>query len=253
VNAAPALIFSWSSPRPRARALIVFVIASVIVHAFGFYIFQIVYPPTVTLIPPPARITLITGDDPESVSLLRWIEAEDPALTTTTQRPPDSKTYSEPVLEHQPSYAGHQPQLRRLPETPPDFRVPSSMPIGIPPLPRPQPPAAVLQNQTIAQFSEAANQLGDPVFPSFAFHGMREDAPANARFHVAIRDGIVRYCFLVESSGDAVLDDQARRFLLLTRFPNAPLSSDIIWTAATVLWGNDIARTNPSPSIGASP
>ncbi|PYK52303.1 MAG: hypothetical protein DME47_09105 [Verrucomicrobia bacterium] len=39
------LVFSWDPPRKRRRALIVFLILSVTLHALCFYIFQIVYPP----------------------------------------------------------------------------------------------------------------------------------------------------------------------------------------------------------------
>src|SRR6266436_5630300 len=67
------------------------------------------------LMPPPARVTLISPDDPESLALLRWVEAEDPALTTTTQRLPEAKSLVLPPIQHRPSYASHQPKLKALP------------------------------------------------------------------------------------------------------------------------------------------
>src|SRR5947209_11244316 len=122
------LIFSWAPPRHRAYALIVFLIASITLHAACFYIFQIVYPPTVALLPAPARVSLISPDDSESIAFLRWVEAEDPALATTTQRPPGNKAIDLPKLQHIPSYATHEPKLKGLQPTTPDLSIPTSPP-----------------------------------------------------------------------------------------------------------------------------
>src|SRR5437868_14473791 len=124
------LIFSWAPPRRRAPALIVFLIASIILHAACFYVFQIVYPPTVALLPAPARVSLISPDDSESIAFLRWVEAEDPALATTTQRPPGNKAIDLPKPQHIPSYATHEPKLKGLPPTTPDRSIPNSAAIG---------------------------------------------------------------------------------------------------------------------------
>jgi hypothetical protein len=61
-SAAEPLIFSWDSPQGRKITIAIFLALSVVGHALCFYIFQIVYPPTVALLPPPARLTLITPD-----------------------------------------------------------------------------------------------------------------------------------------------------------------------------------------------
>jgi hypothetical protein len=88
--------------------------------------------------------------------------------------------------------------------------------------------------------------------PDFAFHASRADAPANARFRIAIDPaGAIRFCFMMESSGDGVLDEQARNFLQLCRVSaaqNQEPSSGLLWGVATILWGNDItppAANNP--------
>ena len=54
-------------------------------HALCFYAFQIIYPPAVALLPPPGRVTVIAPNTQEERVLLRWLEAEDPALASTTQ------------------------------------------------------------------------------------------------------------------------------------------------------------------------
>lgn len=253
-----SLIFSWAPPRRRARALIVFLIASIILHAACFYVFQIVYPPTVALLPAPARVSLISPDDSESIAFLRWVEAEDPALATTTQRPPGNKAIDLPKLQHIPSYATHQPKLKGLPPTTPDLSIPSSAAIGPVRIPMLSPAAIAppVAHKTSVQFSESADALGVPAVPGFTFQASRIDAPANARFRVAIdASGAMRFCFLIESSGDPALDEQGRRFLQFCRFaPNENVPSDeraLVWSVATILWGNDItppSLSTPAPS-----
>jgi hypothetical protein len=254
------LVFSWAPPRKRRRTLIVFLILSLLLHALCFYIFQIVYPPTVALMPPPARVTLISPDDPESLALLRWAEAEDPALTTTTQRLPETKSFVLPPVQHRPSYASHQPKLKTLPPLLPDLSIPSSAATGPVRLPRMKANASAPgpTRKTTANFADLSPALGEPVFADFKFRLTRPDAPANARFRVAIdQRGAIRFCFLIESSGDPALDEQARNFLQLCRLKtqgDSPMTNGtaLFWTTATILWGNDLAPSS-SPSANSSP
>src|SRR5437588_147053 len=169
---------------------------------------QIVYPPTVALLPAPARVSLISPDDSESIAFLRWVEAEDPALATTTQRPPGNKAIDLPKLQHIPSYATHEPKLKGLPPTTPDLSIPTSAAIGpvrIPILSTAAlaPPVA---HKTSVQFSESTDALGVPAVPGVTFQASRIDAPANARFRVAVDAGAaIRSCFLIETSGGPAL------------------------------------------------
>jgi len=82
--AAEPLLFSWDSPRRRRTMLAAFLVLSLVAHALCFYVFQIVYPTPVALLPPPARVTFIAPDSEEGRTLLRWIDAEDPAVAFTT-------------------------------------------------------------------------------------------------------------------------------------------------------------------------
>jgi hypothetical protein len=88
MNAASDLVFGWEKPGSGKWTLTGFLFASLAVHAFGFYLFQIVYPPAVALLPPPGRVSLIAPNSDEERQLLRWIEAEDPALASTGGPPP---------------------------------------------------------------------------------------------------------------------------------------------------------------------
>src|SRR5213082_4331670 len=124
------LLFSWEPPRRRRAAITAFVALSLIAHALCFYIFQIVYPTTVSLLPPPARVSVISSDSEEGRTLLRWIDAEDPALAFTTQRPPEARLRALPKVEHIPSYLAVELALKQVPLPVVDLSIPSSQPPG---------------------------------------------------------------------------------------------------------------------------
>ncbi len=250
-------IFDWSTPRPRRISLLSFLGASTALHALCFYIFQIIYPPTVSLLPPPARINLITADSEQGRLLLRWIEAEDPALSSTTQRPPDPAASLLPAPAHLPSYLNYHAALKQIPAYEPDLRVPSSQPPGPVPLPRATTPVPAAVVATRLKFAAEVAPLGAPEVPAFAFSATSQEPPAPADFRVAIdARGAVRNCFLERSSGDPALDEQARRYLLLCRFhepSNAPASDHFVWTTAVFEWGSDIVLPAAAPTTSRTP
>ncbi|MFL6528811.1 MAG: hypothetical protein ACJ8IQ_12005 [Chthoniobacterales bacterium] len=238
-----ALIFRWAPPRPRKRAIVSFLIASITLHAAAFYIFQVIYPAPVALLPAPARVTVISPVTEEGRVLLRWIEAEDPALGSMTLRPPGVKTFQPPKIAHVPSFTTYEPKLRDLPAYVPDLRAPDPLP----PQPVPQPRSAALQplppSKTTVTFSRETEALGELQTPQMQFTRSIKDSPQAAEFRVAISNsGEVRYAFLQTSSGDTALDEQARRFLANCRFTGASDSvNDLIWTTAAIVWGSDVA------------
>jgi hypothetical protein len=251
------LVFDWSAPRRRNAAVAGFLAASLIVHAAGLYIFQIVYPPTIALLPPPARVNLITSNSEEGRTLLRWIEAEDPAIASTTRRPPDTKVYALPKLQHVPSYFATEPALKELPPLAVDLRVPSSQPPG--PVTVIQRPANVPTRPapTTVVFSKELESLGPPTFASPSFKASTSEPPQSVRFRIAVGGrGEILYSFPINSSGDPALDEQARNYLALGRFSARHILSpaeesttnhqSLVWGIATVEWGNDIARLQPT-------
>lgn len=122
------LLFNWEPPRRRKAAITAFLLASLIAHALCFYIFQIVYPPTVSLLPPPARVSLIAPNSEEGRTVLRWVDAEDPALAFVTQRPPEARLHALPKVRHIPYYLAREPVLKEVPPLVTDLRMPSSQP-----------------------------------------------------------------------------------------------------------------------------
>jgi len=254
MNMANDLVFGWERPGRGKWTLSGFLLGSLAVHAFGFYLFQIVYPPAVALLPPPGRISLIAPNSDESRQILRWIEAEDPALASTTLPAPNAKGLVMPTIQHAPSYLGRQPTLKDLPPAPAAIRIPSARP------PAPvEKPAATTQLvtrpvATVIRFSPQFVSLISPQTPELKFIASTREALEPARFMIAVNDkGEVRHCFLQSSSGDAALDEQARKYIAASRVPavrNLPdfAPGSLTWGNATVDWGNDIATTATSPA-----
>src|SRR5262249_16630283 len=125
---AEPLLFNWDSPRQQKTVLAIFLGLSLVAHALCFYAFQIVYPTPVALLPPPGHVIFIAPESEEGRALLRWIDAEDPALAFTTHSPPGAKLGALPNAEHVPSYSALNPILKEIPALQPDLRIPSSRP-----------------------------------------------------------------------------------------------------------------------------
>jgi hypothetical protein len=248
------LLFNWGPPRRRSRALIAFLIASLFAHAAGFYLFQVVYPPTVSLTPAPQRVNLINPNTERGATLLQWIDAEDPALVSTTRKPSDARRYLLGKIQHVPSYFATEPSLKEAPPLDADLRVPSVQP------PAPVPAAARARMTptgaapTKVTFSNEFERLGQPKFVPAHFKTSTHESPQNAQFRIAVdSQGAVRYCFILNSSGDAALDEQARAYLALCRFSerSTSTSESVVWGVATIEWGNDLAPLNSKTKSSA--
>jgi len=257
--AAEPLLFSWDFPRRRKTILAVFLVLSLMAHALCFYIFQIVYPTPVALLPPPGRVTFIASDSEEGRSLLRWIDAEDPAVAFTTQTAPEAKLGALPKTEHLPSYSAVKPILKELPPLKPDLRIPTSQPPG-----RVHSAARTMASakgipRTYLSFSKELDEFGSPTVPQTGFAMSTEETPATLRFRVAVNDlGEIRYCFPINSSGDPALDEQARLQVVRSRF--SPIrqtgtkpASSLVWGVATIQWGSDVARPQQAPASTVTP
>lgn len=253
------LLFNWDSPRIQKVALLAFLALSLLAHAVCFYIFQVVYPPTVTLLPPPARVALITPASEEGRTLLRWIDAEDPAVAFTTHRPPEARLRILPKLEHVPSYHAIEPALKELPPFEVDSRAPDSQPPGAVPFMRQQSAPAAGTIPTSVAFSRELDDLGVATLPPLKFVASTGGAPEAIRFRVAVsRLGEIRYCFPMNSSGDPELDEQARLYLAHCRFSkraagDGKSEAPLTWGIATIEWGSDVMRPNASQPSSAKP
>jgi hypothetical protein len=258
-SAAEPLVFSWDSPRREKLAITIFLALSLVAHALCFYIFQIVYPPTVALLPPPARVTLITPASEEGRTLLRWIDSEDPALAFTTRRPPDARLHALPKADHVPSYSTLEPTLKDIPPLERDLRIPSCHAPGAVRLVRQKTARAMGVFTTSITFSKELGVFGAPTLAGANFAASNEETPRSIRFRVGVnRLGEIRYCFPVNSSGDPALDEQARLYVARCRFAKGTVNlgktdSFLSWGIATIEWGNDIARPQPQSAASVTP
>jgi hypothetical protein len=251
------LIFGWEQPGKDKWTIAGFLLASLAVHALGFYLFQIVYPPAVALLPPPGRVSLIAPNSDEGRVLLRWLEAEDPALASNTQVPVDGKSLVMPTIQHAPSYLARQSPLKDIPAVPRELRIPSARPPGPVERATPRSQATAKIVPTAVHFYSEFENLGAAQHPEFKFNASGHESPQAAQFRVAVDEaGEVRYCFLQTSSGDPGLDEQARKYLALCRFPQVanrrlPSPTALSWGTASVEWGNDImlpSSATPGPA-----
>jgi hypothetical protein len=188
--------------------------------------------------------------------LLRWIEAEDPALASTTQRPPGAKSSALPKPAHVPSYLTASPALKELPPYRPDLSIPSSQPPGPVPIKRKAATRETNVTPTAVMFSAETETLGPAAFPEMRFSASSTEPPETAEFYVGVSErGAVLYSLLRHSSGDPALDEQARRYLLSCRFSGRPVGQEkegLVWALATIAWGNDVIH-HSGPSQGSAP
>lgn len=244
------LLFHWERPRRRKVAIAGFLVASAALHALCFYLFQVVYPPAISLLPPPAQVSLIAPTSTEARTFLSWLEAEDPALASQTQRPADARAFQLPKVAHLPSYLAVPPKLKELPTRKISPAAPSAMPPAPVPVAAAPNPAPPVPAPTVLIFSDSLRDV-PATHPEWKFRPTLRDAPESARFRIAIDSlGAVRYSFLEQSSGDGALDEQARQALALCRFAlgeKAPPYDALTWTSATFEFGTDlIMPANPA-------
>lgn len=244
--ATSALIFNWHEPRARNLAIAGFVAASLGLHLAGFYVFQVVYPSAVSLLPAAQRVNLLTATSEQTATLLRWIDAEDPALISATRRPLRAQRYEIGNVKHTPSYFEVEPALKEPAPLAVDLALPSAQPPGPVPMRTSAsvPPAKISPTQVT--FSSDLRELGQASVGPAQFERAGNEPPQNAQFRIAVdAGGAVRYCFILNSSGDPSLDQQAREHLARTRFPRRSTanSDGLVWGIATLEWGNDVAAT----------
>jgi hypothetical protein len=253
------LLFSWDSPRHRRTMLVAFLMLSLMAHALCFYIFQIVYPTPVALLPPPARVTFIAPDSEEGRTLLRWVDAEDPAVAFTTHPAPGARLGALPKTEHLPSYSAVQPILKELPALQSDLRIPSSQPPDAVHFMTRTTASARGTPRTYISFSKELEQFGTPAVPRSGFAASNQETPETLRFRVAVNDlGEIRYCFPINSSGDAAVDEQARLQVVRTRFSptrqnDTKATSSLVWGTASVQWGSDVESSQRRSAANLKP
>jgi hypothetical protein len=243
----PGLTFDWRSESGFPFILFWCVTISLLAHAATFFLFQIVYPQHVTIPQPAPHVSLLTPSSPENIALLRWIEAEDPALIA------NDNSVSPPALA----------EVRYLPS----FATPHTAPLGAPVEKTPVvrfPPAIdrlSAEARTVAP-TLAAPSLGAVTVVRFAdgldARALASSAPLKFPEHTAApvhpttlligvnAAGEVRCFFLQQSSGDQALDEIAADYLRRIAF--APAGAEMMWGHASFAWGADAYGAKKTPA-----
>ncbi len=240
------LTFEWPLRGKISPYLPTFFFLSLLLHAFGFYVFQVVYPTHVSIAPPPAVVSFLTPNTPENIALLQWVIAEDPAVVAAPHEVLPTHLLE---LPYKPSFAEAR-SVPRLPATAPEaINFPAAQDVlaliggalkrerfSAPPLPAPA--SEVRFSGDLAPRAPAA---GEPL-------RLAAKSSANlepARFLAAITPGgEVRFVFLQQSSGDKALDEAAEAHLVRVKFK--PAEGGLIWGMVAFFWGGDAYQTATS-------
>lgn len=217
-----------------------FIALSLAAHAFAFILFQVVYPQRVTIPPPGRQVALLNPGTPEEDAILRWVDAEDPALAASSAVAAPPALFEVP---YRPSFAVSRTAPRLMPEAPPKAE-PAPSPIILPLLPRaaspePAPPKAAPPSPTTTAFS---GSLGHRQFRPAGEIGYRSAAPLEpAAFLVAVAgSGEIRHVFRQRSSGDPAADSAAADYLAAGAFGPDEKAAPLTWSVATITWGAEI-------------
>jgi hypothetical protein len=241
---APGLLPTYRES-PVSWLLLGFIGLSIVVHGFAFLVFQVVYPQRVTIPPPRMQVALLTPTSPENEAILRWVAAEDPALSTAGSVATPPRLYEVPF---KPSFATLRTPPRTMPVTAePPVAPPSpiTLPLLTPPGETAAPPAESAPAPSTATFSSPLAQR--PFTPAGPLTARATTPLQPALFLIAVSEtGEIRQLFRQRSSGDPAADDAAADFLTGGRFAAAP-ERPLTWATATVTFGRDLYVTAPAP------
>jgi hypothetical protein len=121
------LLFRWAKGRRFSFLAAGLLLFSFFAHAAAFFVFTVVYPARVTIPTPAPQVTVLSPSNPDHQALLRWIEAEDPALVANTASILPPKLLQ---VEYRPSYQ----TIRTLPQSGPEPKATLQFPPAYAPL-----------------------------------------------------------------------------------------------------------------------
>jgi hypothetical protein len=244
----PQTSFFWPARRKSSWRLAGLIFLMLFAHSAAFFLFQAATPtvnPPPRTAPPVQLLTPYAQDghrSAENESLLRWIEAEDPALIA---RVPNVAMPDPIEVPYRASFIAKRTPPLRVPPEPPTVQFPpardalsliqSGMParqISHEPLP-PRP--------TEVSFStKLAGRLETP--PVFKPKGRTAQLVQVSHFLLGVTaEGETRFVFpqKPESGSVPALEAEAAAFLAGLHFKPDP-STPILWESANIQWGDDI-------------
>ncbi len=264
-----ALLFGAERTTRSKWRLGLLIFGSLLAHAATFYILQVAYTPTGSLLPPPARVVLVPLNQPENASLARWLALADPTLATQSPLPDAASVVDALGFHYVPSYEAMPPAFKPL-----DMVGPTG---GVAAPPRPLPPGPVAMNASPATrpgapaedkrgsfsaptrvlFSGGIEGYAPETLPPIRFFGSAGSKPLEpTTYLVGLRpEGGTPYLFPVRqapASSASANADEADEFGrdYLARLPFRPVprtDGGAQWGRATFYWGEDTRRQSISP------
>ena len=245
---APVSGLTFSTPHDSGFPYVLFfcVLGSLLAHAGTFFLFQVVYPQRVTIPQPAPHVSLLTPSSPENIALLRWIEAEDPALVANDNpiAPPGLAE-----VRYRPSFtSGRTAPLGAPVEKAPAVRFPPASdrlsPTETTRVAAHAPPGIRAQPTSIVYFGALAGRSLSKNPPVSSTYRATDPAePATLLIGVNAQ-GEVRFTLLQQSSGNPGLDELAVSHLQNVTF--AAAEAPISWGFATFSWGGDVYASAPN-------
>ena len=252
-----ALIFHKQERADSRWRLALMLLLSLLAHAASFYVLQVSYTPTGSLLPPPAQVLLVPPDSAENDSLEHWIDMADPSLMTQPRPLPAEQVLGTIGFHYVPSYATVLQVFKPLPprepaKAPPQTRPPGPVPAGLlPPLgpagetaasQRGRPPAPSRTRLVLTGGLDALLPHDLPPVPAPA--NLSQKPLERTIFLVGVPPGGgSAWIFQQASSGEATesgADADARDYLARLQFKApADASAPAIWGFATFYWGRD--------------
>jgi hypothetical protein len=229
--------FHWEVLRRFPVVLPGFILLSLFAHVAAFFVFRVVYPPQATMSAPAPAITVLDPQRPDHQTLLRWIEAEDPAPVATVASGITDRLLH---VTYQPSYA----TLRTPPLTLPVDHTAVPFPPARDPLTvirSVEPKAAEVKKSTRGEptrvsISGNLTQRVPGNLPPFALRTQSAELLGPATFLIGVdQRGFIQYIMPQVSSGNPAMDDAAADYLRNLKL--LPAEDSIAWGHARVEWG----------------
>ncbi len=242
-------IFSWPRRQHSSWTLAGCIFLMLFFHSSAFFIFQAALPgrSSAPRTAPPLQVLTPFAPDgspsPENETLLRWLDAEDPAIIA---RVPAVEPPNLLDIQYRPSFATPRTPPLASPVEPatiqfPPARDPLSLILGSPAAGTEVPLPHVETQATRIEFSGAL-LLRAPKDTAFQPPAAATTPVVATRFLVGISaGGSVRYFFLQQPSGEQALDTAAAATLRLLKFTPAEHAAEA-WGTATFRWGDDAMK-----------
>jgi hypothetical protein len=245
----PETGFFWPKRSKSSWRLAGLIFVMLLAHSAAFFLFQAATP----VINPPPRtappVQLLTPYDaeghpsPENESLLRWIEAEDPALVA---RVPNVELPRAVDVPYRASFATPRTPPLQLPPEPATVQFPpardslSLIMSGMPERRVPQTPLPPRRTEVSLSSQLARRMSAAPVFKP---RTRTAQLVQSSEFLLGVTaDGETRFVFPQKHETGSVpaLEQEASAFFAGLRFAPSP-GAPILWASASVQWGDEIA------------